>query len=256
MLALPGACARQAAVAPPGKAELPAGAGPIHRVLFIHGFRGAPTELDRFWLAAVQRLPARCEAYLVTGLEKFMGALDDNGPDAVVAALEAFMANQDIPPENLHLVAHSLGGLTARRFATLHPEAVRQVFMLGTPNGGVSSLGGLNLQGWCTPKGMPAFNAANPPVASVQWFVIAGDKYDDPTGGAFWEGTPNDGVIATASVMHFVALCGDSVPCSRLVLPISHPDWNWGENLLQSPTVINWVLDAIEADLARDAPAP
>jgi len=97
---------------------------------------------------------------------------------------------------------------------------------------------------------------AKPAAAGVRWHVVAGSFYDDPLGGAFWEGLPNDGMVSLASAMSFLALCPDSVSCEALVLPIKHPDWNWGENLLESPRVIDWVLDRILADLERDSGLP
>ena len=95
-------------------------------------------------------------------------------------------------------------------------------------------LQGMNLEGWCSPTGVCEFNRQNPPLPGVRWHVVAGSFYDDPLGGAFWEGLPNDGMVSLASAMSFLALCPDSVSCEALVLPIKHPDWNWGENLLES----------------------
>ena len=201
-----------------------------------------------FYLEAVGRLPAHCEVYIVTGLDRFMGGLAEDN-DQVVGEIEAFLEGNGIPRENLHLVAHSMGGLAARRFVTMNPGAVRQVFLLGAPSGGVRIMGGVNLDGWCTPTGIDAFNAANPPDPSVEWFIMAGNHYRLPLTGAFWEGVPNDGVIATESVLHFVELCGDSIPCEVQVGNLSHPDWNWGDNLLRSERVADWVLDRVEADL-------
>jgi len=109
------------------------------------------------------------------------------------------------------------------------------------------------LEGWVTPEGIGAFNAQNPPAPGVQWFVLAGSYYDDPLGGAFWEGVPNDGMVSVESVLAFVDLCPDSVACEAAVFPVTHPDWNWGTNLLESPRIIDWILDRVQADLERDA---
>jgi len=232
---------------PPGAAETPAGRE-IHRVLFIHGFRGEPEQWDRFWLDAALALPAEFEFYLVTGLPGFMGAMEDGGPEAVLSQLETWIEDQAIPMKNLHLVAHSMGGLLARRFVTAHPGAVEQVFLLGVPSGGVRMLGGLNPKGWCTPSGIDAFNTANPPDPDVDWYVLAGDRFTDGSGGAFLEGFPNDGVVSVASVMRFVQLCEDSVSVEAKVLPVTHPTWNWGESLLDSPRSIHWVLTRIAVE--------
>ncbi len=181
-----------------------------------------------------------------------MGAFAEQGPDGAVADLERWLTDQEIPLENLHLVGHSMGGLVARRFASLHPDALRQVFMLGTPNGGVKMLGGANLEGWCTPAAIPLFNLANPPLPGIEWYVVAGNYYRDRVGGAFWEGVPNDGAIAVSSVLSFLGLCPDSVDCEGTVMPLTHPDWNWGENLLESRQSIDWVLDRVLANLDQD----
>jgi len=250
LLALLAACSPQVAeVRPTGHiAEAPPAEQEVHRVVFIHGWNGLVRDWHEFYLAAVERLPAHCEVYIVSGLDRFMGGLvDDN--DAVVEEIELFLESNDIPLENLHLVAHSMGGLAARRFVTMNPGAARQVFLLGAPSGGVRILGGVNLDGWCTPAGIGRFNEANMPDPAVDWFVVAGNHYRGKLGGAFWEGRPNDGVIATESVLRFVELCGDSVSVEARVGNLSHPDWNWGQNLLRSERVIDWVLDRVEKDL-------
>jgi pimeloyl-ACP methyl ester carboxylesterase len=231
---------------PPGAGEMPAGRE-IHRVLFIHGFRGEPEQWEHFWLEAAGELPPEYEFYLVTGLPGFMGTMEDEGPEEVLSHLENWIEDQAIPMENLHLVAHSMGGLLARRFVTAHPGAVEQVFLLGVPSGGVRMLGGLNPKGWCTPSGIDIFNAANPPDPAVDWYVLVGDRFRDGSGGAFLEGFPNDGVVSVASVMRFVDLCGDSVSVEVKVLPVTHPTWNWGESLLDSRRGIRWVLSRIPA---------
>lgn len=244
-------CAPRRELPPPGAAPPPA--GPTHRVLFIHGYRGETWFWDRFWLAALRFLPANCEAYIVTGLPGLMGATEEAGPEGPLAALEAWLAAQAIPYENLHLVAHSMGGLLARRFVTAHPGAVRQVFLLGTPSGGVNMLGALNPGGWCTPAGIAAFNAANPPDPRVKWYVLAGDRFKDGSGGAVTEPYPNDGVVSVTSVLEFVRLCGDSVAVEWATLPLTHPTWNWGENLLESKQSIRWVMTGLLADIAPGA---
>ena len=217
----------------------------------MRGFAGLHEQFGIFWLKALRRLPDNCEVYIVTGVEWNMGAFAEAGPEQAVADLEAFLADQAIPLENLHLVGHSMGGLVARRFATLHPGALRQVFLLGTPSGGVRMLGGVNLKGWCTPAGIGEFNRANPPLPGIDWFVLAGDHYRDRVGGAFWEGVPNDGAVSVSSVLSFLELCPDSVFCEGEVMRLTHPDWNWGENLMESPRSIGWVLDRVLADIDR-----
>ncbi len=247
-----GACApRSLDLPPPGAVAAPP--APVHRVLFIHGYRGETWLWDRFWLAALRFLPADCEAYIVTGLPRMMGATEDDGPEEALAALEAWLAAQAIPPENLHLVAHSMGGLLARRFVTVHPGAVRQVFLLGVPSGGVNMLGALNPRGWCTPAGIGAFNEANPPDPRVKWHVLAGNRFKDGSGGALTESYPNDGVVSLTSVLEFVRLCGDSVAVDWTVMPLTHPTWNWGENLLESKRSIRWVLARLRDDIAPPA---
>ncbi len=249
-LALAGlACAPRARVLPPPGAADPV-AGPVHRVLFIHGYRGETWLWDRYWLAALHFLPANCEAYIVTGLPKMMGAAAA-GCEEPLAALEAWLEAQAIPYENLHLVSHSLGGLLARRFVSAHPGAVRQVFLLGVPSGGVNMLGALNPGGWCTPAGIAGFNAANPPDPRVQWFVLGGNRFRDGSGGAVTEPYPNDGVVSLTSVLEFVRLCGDSVAVDWTTMPLTHPTWNWGENLLESKQAIAWVIERLRADIER-----
>jgi len=200
-------------------------------------------------VAAARRLPANCEIYTVTGLPTLIGAHEEEGPEAALAKLEAWLEDQAIPLENLHIVAHSMGGLLARRFVAEHPGAARQVFMLGTPSGGVRMLHGINPAGWCTPSGIGEFNAAYPPSPDVKWYLIAGDRFREPTGGAFYEGVPNDGLIATRSVLSFVELCGDSVSVEATTMPLTHPTWNWGESLLDSGITVDWVMERILADL-------
>lgn len=246
VLALVAACVpRIEHVPPPGSAQ--PDSLPVHQVLFIHGWNGGPMDFDRFWTEAVRRLPPNCEVTIVTGLGRLMGGLSENN-DEILADFIRFLDSQDIPRENLHLVAHSMGGLLARRYATLHPEGVRQIFLLGTPSGGVRAFHGVNPGGWCTPTGIAEFNQANPPAPDTQWFVLAGDHYRDPISGAILEGHPNDGVVATASVLHFVELCADTVACESAVMDLSHPDWNWGEDLLRSDVSIDWVLSRIATD--------
>ena len=242
-----GACAQRQALPPPGAATPPP--APVHRVLFIHGYRGETWLWDRFWLAALRFLPADCEAYIVTGLPGMMGATEAEGPEEALAAFESWLAAQAIPLENLHLVAHSMGGLLARRFVSVHPSAVRQVFLLGVPSGGVNMLGALNPRGWCTPAGIAAFNAANPPDPQVKWHVLAGNRFKDGSGGALTEPYPNDGVVSLTSVLEFVRLCGDSVAVDWAVMPLTHPTWNWGENLLESKRSIRWVIERLRADI-------
>jgi pimeloyl-ACP methyl ester carboxylesterase len=249
------ACAPRTRVLPPPGAADPV-AGPVHRVLFIHGYRGETWYWDRFWLAALRFLPANCEAYIVTGLPGLMGATSEEGPEEPLATLEAWLAAQAIPLENLHLVAHSMGGLLARRFVTAHPGAVRQVFLLGVPSGGVNMLGALNPGGWCTPGGIGAFNAANSPDPRVQWFVLAGNRFRDGSGGALTEPYPNDGVVSVTSVLEFVRLCGDSVAVDWTAMPLTHPTWNWGENLLESKRAITWVIERLRADIEAAGAAP
>ncbi len=229
---------------PPGAGEVPAGTE-IRRLLFIHGFRGEVEQWDRFWLEACATLPAEYEIYLVPGLPSFMGALEEDGPEDGLRHLENWLEDQAIPLENLHLVAHSMGGLLARRFVNEHPGAVEQVFLLGVPSGGVNMFHGLNPAGWCTPQGIVDFNAANPPDPVVDWYVLAGDRFRDGSGGAFLEGFPNDGVVSVASVMRFVELCGDSVSVEANVMPLTHPTWNWGESLLNSRRSVQWVLERV-----------
>ncbi len=236
---------------PPGyQPEPPAAELPIHRVLFIHGWQGLVKDFSHYYPAAVERLPSHCEVYIVTGLSRTMGGIDESN-EGIVDEIETFLASNDIPLENLHIVAHSMGGLAARRFVTRNPGAARQVFMLGTPNGGVRAFHGVNLSGWCTPSGIGEFNEANPPDPDVEWFVIAGNHYRSKGAGAFWEGLPNDGLIATSSVLHFVELCGDSVQVTARVGNLTHPDWNWGANLLRSEKVVNWVIDRIAEDVMK-----
>ncbi|MFD0591995.1 alpha/beta fold hydrolase [Catellatospora coxensis] len=43
---------------------------------------------------------------------------------------------RDTGAEQINLVAHSMGGLNSRRYAWLHPGDVRNIVMIGTPNGG------------------------------------------------------------------------------------------------------------------------
>lgn len=242
-------CGRTAVELPPPGAAAPDPDAELHRVIFIHGFRGSPRLFDRFYLAGLKLLPPNCELYIVRGLPGFMGAMEKEGPDKVVAAFERWLDDNGITRENLHLVAHSMGGLMARRFTARHPEAVRQVFLLGSPNGGVQMLNGLNPAGWCTPAGIDAFNADTPPTPGVRWYLLAGDRYRDGTGGALLESFPNDGVVSVESVLRFAELCGDSVAVESAVMPLSHPNWNWGENLLESPRSIRWVLERIRADV-------
>ena len=253
------ACAPRTVLVPPPGAIVGSAAvrpdAPTHRLLLLRGFAGSEEQFSLFWLAALHRLPQNCEAYIVTGVDWSMGAFARGGPDEAAADLEAFLADHSIPLANLHIVGHSMGGLVARRFATLHPGTIRQVFLLGTPNGGVGMLNGMNLEGWCTPAGIGEFNRLNPPQPDIDWHLLAGDHYRDRLGGAFWEGVPNDGVVAVSSVLAFRELLPDSVDCEMEVLPLTHPDWNWGENLLESRTSIDWVLDRVLADLAS-APAP
>lgn len=237
--------------------QVPSGLPPIendrlpentHTVLFLHGWNGLVRDFREYYRQSSLRLPPHCEFYIVPGMDRFMGSLDEN-LDGVIEEIESFLAAQNIPYRNLHLVAHSMGGLAARRFVTLHPDAVRQVFMLGTPSGGVRVLHGVNLKGWCTPSGIASFNRKNPPSPRVKWHVLAGDHYRSPLAGAWWEGTPNDGIIATERVLHFRSLCGDSISCETEVKDLTHPDWNWGANLLRSPKAVHWVLDRILEDL-------
>ncbi|MBC8367071.1 alpha/beta hydrolase [bacterium] len=236
---------------PPGhNAEPPAPSQTVHRVLFIHGWQGLVKDFSHYYPAAVERLPAHCEIYIVTGLSNTMGGLDDNN-DTVVDEIETFLDSNNIPLENLHIVAHSMGGLAARRFVTRHPGAARQVFLLGTPRGGVRAFHGVNLSGWCTPSCIDDFNAANPPAPIVECFVVAGNHYRSRGSGAFWERLPNDGLISPSIVLHFLDLCGDSVQVTARVGNLTHPDWNWGANLLRSEKVVSWVIDRIEEDLVK-----
>ena len=119
---------------PPGYIpEPPAPSQTIHRVLLIHGWQGLVKDFSHYYPVAAQRLPAHCEVYIVTGMSRTMGGLSENN-DSVVDEIETFLDSNSIPMENLHIVAHSMGGLAARRFVTRHPGAARQVFLLGTGN--------------------------------------------------------------------------------------------------------------------------
>ncbi|MCP4550056.1 MAG: alpha/beta hydrolase [bacterium] len=231
-------------------------APPTHRLLLIHGFGAYPAQLSRLWLAAVHLLPENCEVYLVPGLDPKMGVFEKSGPAKNVQLLEQFLQSQEIPLANLHIVSHSMGGLVARAFAAEHPGAVNQVFLIGTPNGGVKMLNGLHLEGWCTPEGIVQFNTRYPPAPEVLWYIIAGARYRQPLTGAFWEGVPNDGLVGTESVLSFRELCGDSIFCETQTVPFTHPDLNWGENLLDSQRCIRWVLERVLMDLRGDIDSP
>ena len=78
--------------------------------------------------------------------------------------------------------------------------------------------------------------------------VLAGDRFQDSSGGAFVEGYPNDGVVSVASVLRFVELCGDSVLVEAGLLPLTHPSWNWGESLLNSRLSSRWVLERVSSE--------
>jgi pimeloyl-ACP methyl ester carboxylesterase len=125
----------------------------------------------------------------------------------------------------VHFVAHSLGGILIRQYATNHPEApIGRVVMLGPPNGGsevVDRLGDWRLFSWINgPAGKElstsqssAPNRLGP--VRFQAGVLAGNRSINWINSLMIEG-PDDGKVSVERTK----LDGMA---DHLILPVTHP---------------------------------
>jgi len=99
-------------------------------VLFVHGFvcnRG-------LWNPWLQKLTAQGTPFLAVNLEPVLGSIDDY-VDGIESAMRRLEAATGTPPV---IVAHSMGGLAVRRWASQHGDAARvhHFITIGTPHQG------------------------------------------------------------------------------------------------------------------------
>jgi pimeloyl-ACP methyl ester carboxylesterase len=120
--------------------------------------------------------------------------------------IAAFAKLHDAP---IHFVAHSMGGLLARRYLAIHrPPGLGRVVMLGTPNAGsevADLLRGLSLyRAIYGPAGLqltthqPSVLAGLPP-PDYDVGIIAGCRSIAPTASLLVLPRPNDGRVSVAS---------------------------------------------------------
>jgi triacylglycerol lipase len=99
-------------------------------VLFVHGFvcnRG-------LWNAWLEKLTFQGTPFIAVNLEPVFGSIDDY-VDGIESAMRRLEAATGTPPV---IVAHSMGGLAVRRWASQHGDAARvhHVITIGTPHQG------------------------------------------------------------------------------------------------------------------------
>jgi triacylglycerol lipase len=130
-------------------------------------------------------------------------------PKDLVSILSAFVAGcEQHQPEQIHYVAHSLGGLLVRaHLANDRPERLGRVVLLATPNHGselvdpvaqnklFEKLFGPTAAGLGT--GEDGF-AKDLPAPDFELGIIAGSRSLNPVGSAMLPG-PDDGAVSTAS---------------------------------------------------------
>jgi len=129
-------------------------------------------------------------------------------PDALVAYVEAAVAQCCAAAPRVHFVTHSLGGILVRGYLAKHrPTNLGRVVMLAPPNRGselVDELGGWPLFSWilgptAAHLGTSADSFPNRlPPADFDLGVIAGTESVNPLGSALLP-DGNDGTVSVAS---------------------------------------------------------
>lgn len=172
------------------------------------------------------------------------------------ADLKTYLENNDqVAGKQVHLIAHSMGGLDSRRLITKLreqdpvPFPILTLTTLGTPHSGtpVADLGtealgltlevllalGVDIGGFfdLTTQFAADFNAKNPDDPGVRYYFVAGDfdpaLLDVLKGSHDLIGEPNDGLVPVSSAAFGQSL--DTWPADHFRLI------NWGTNLLMSP---------------------
>jgi triacylglycerol lipase len=193
--------------------------------------------------------------------------------------LEKYLNNDELSDQQVHLLAHSMGGLDARRLIARNNRAmagrVLTLTTLGTPHQGtpvadegladlkplVEALLLLNvdIQGFfdLTVQKAAEFNKGNPDAPNVRYFSIAGEFTPKPPALFFpgdllklphdiirRQGGANDGLVPVESAMHGRFLGTWQADHFRLI--------NWATNILtplqelEDTTIVNNYLALIQ----------
>jgi len=172
---------------------MPNSAKPL--VVMIHGYQGNPGEFHHLTAALHQALGAYFDFTVVDTLDSG----NDPSPDENCLRITAFLAEKQLDSRELYLIAHSMGGLSARRFPHLFPEmVVKAMALIATPNGGVHSWNLLPIHWLRSATFDERINRHCPALPATRYLLVCGTK-----GSNFLEGKPNDRVVGLWSVMRF-----------------------------------------------------
>lgn len=115
-----------------GWAELRPGSAPVLPVIFAHGIdagSGSMADMQGYFENRFPALKGRTRRPQMTE----SGTIGANARHLYDSAIDLL---EDEPVKKVDVVALSKGGLDARKFASDHPGMVRNLIMIGTPNGG------------------------------------------------------------------------------------------------------------------------
>lgn len=119
---------------------LPPGAVPV---VLVHGYGAEPSVFDAV-RAHLEEVGYPADHLLAVDLEPADGSNADAATGAVAAAVEEVLARTGAGPDGrVDVVAHSMGALSSRWYATvLRPERVRTLITVGGANHGTDALCG------------------------------------------------------------------------------------------------------------------
>lgn len=129
-----------ASCAAPPPPPLPPGAVPV---VLVHGYGAEPSVFDDV-RAHLEEAGYPPDHLLAVDLEPAVGGNAEAASGAVAAAVDEVLARTGSGPEGrVDIVAHSMGALSSRWYATvLHPERVRTLVTVGGANHGTDALCG------------------------------------------------------------------------------------------------------------------
>lgn len=109
-----------------------AGQGAELPVMLVHGITGSGASMEGFRKGLVGIRPS-IDGRTMTPTMTEHGSIAQNAR-IVAQEVEKLVANE--PSKQVDIVAHSMGGLAARKYAWDNPGRVRRLLMIATPNGG------------------------------------------------------------------------------------------------------------------------